>query len=69
MKDGITTFKTIREKQFYDPNKLKEHFKVRFNIRSEVVDLIELKDEPSFIRHFGILTIPNKTTNGTATRL
>ena len=69
MKDGITTFKTIREKQFCDPNKVKEHFKVHFNICSEVADPIELKDAPRFIRHFGILTIPNKTTNGTATRL
>ena len=69
MKDGTTKFKTIPEKQFCDPNKLKEHFKAPFNICSEVVDPTELENVPSFIRHFRILTIPNRTTNRTAARL
>ena len=69
MKDGTTKFKTIPEKQFCDPNKLKEYFKAHFNICSEVVDPTELENVPSFIRHFRILTIPNRTTNRTAARL
>ena len=46
MKDDNTTFKTILEKQRFDPNKLKEHFKTHLgNIQS-----IEVKNVPRFIR-------------------
>ena len=50
MKDDKTTFKTRREKKLCDPNKLKEHFKALFSMCSEVVDPIEFKDTPSFLR-------------------
>ena len=51
MTDGKTTFETMREKQPCEPNKLKQHFyRHNFNIFSDVVDSIELKDAPSFIR-------------------
>ena len=51
MTDGKTTFETMREKQPCEPNKLKQHFyRHNFNICSDVVDSIELKDAPSFIR-------------------
>ena len=45
MKDGNTTFRTIMSE-----TTLKEHFKAHFNICSEVIDPIELKDAPNFIR-------------------
>ena len=49
MEDYKTTFKTMHEKHFSNPSKLKEHFKAHFNICPKVVDPIELKDAPSFI--------------------
>ena len=59
MKDGNTTFKTVREKQLCDPNNLKEHFHAHFKICSKSVNPFELKDVkmPSFIRQVqGIYT-------------
>ena len=52
MKDDTTTSKTRREKKLCDASKLKEHFKALFSMCSEVVDSIEFKDAPSFIRQF-----------------
>ena len=50
MKYGNTKFKTTCEKHLFDPIKLKEHFKTRLSISSEVVDPIELKDAQRFVR-------------------
>ena len=64
MKDDNTTFKAIREKQLSHRNKLKEQFKAHFNICSQVVDPIEFKNSPNFIRQ--LQNINNTELNNTS---